>query len=57
MTWITTDNIQRVITPKAGNSLMVLVFANCIMVLRKFFEQLSDYRVDTNILQKSLFSP
>ena len=56
MTWIIIDNIQRVVTPKAGNSVMVLVCANCIMVLRKYFEQFSDYRVDTNILQKSLFS-
>ena len=33
MTWITTDNVQRVVTPKAGNSeLWFLCLANCIMV-------------------------
>ena len=34
MTWITIDNVQRVVAPKAGNSeLRFLCFANCIMVI------------------------
>ena len=34
MTWITTDNVQRAITPKAGNSeLPFLCSVNCIMVI------------------------
>ena len=63
MTWITTDNVQRMITPEAGNSeLPFLCFANCIMVIyicTKFQENISNsfqVRVDTNILQKSLLS-
>ena len=58
MTWITTVNVQRVVTPKAGKSGLQLCFANCVLhkVSRKYLEQFSSYRVDTNILQKSLFS-
>ena len=34
MTWLTTDNVQRVVTPKAGNwELRFLYFANWIMVI------------------------
>ena len=63
MTWLTIDNVQRAVIPKASKSeLWFLCFANCIMeiyiciVSRKYLEQFSSYRVDTNILQKSLFS-
>ena len=45
MTWITIDNVQRVVTPKAGNlELQVLSLANCIMVINictKFQENIS----------------
>ena len=56
MTWITIDNVQRVETPKAGNSkLRFLCFADIYLhkVSRKYLEQFSSYRVDTNIFQKS----
>ena len=59
MTWITVDNVQRVVTPKAGKSeLKFLSYANSIMhkVSRKYLQQFSSYRKDTNTLQKSLFS-
>ena len=62
MTWITTDDVQRVVTPKAGKSeLRFLSFANyCDLhlhkVSRKYLKQFSSYRLDTNTLQKSLFS-
>ena len=46
MTWITTDNVQRAVTPKAGKSeLQFLSFANCIMVIHiclKFQENISN---------------
>ena len=60
MTWITIDNVQRALTPKTG---VVLVFCKLYhgdihlhKIPRKYLEQFSSYRVDTNILQKSLFS-
>ena len=63
MTWITTDNVQKAETPKAGVRVTVLVFCKLYhddihlhKVSRKYLEQFSSYRVDTNILQKSLFS-
>ena len=63
MTWFTTDNVQRVVTPKAGNSeLQFLCFAYYIMVIyicikcQENILKFSIYRVDTNILQKPLFS-
>ena len=59
MIWITIDNVQMAETPKAGNSeLQFLCLANCIMVIYiciKFQENISN-RVDTNTLEKSLFS-
>ena len=46
MTWITTDNVQRAETPKAGKpELRFLCFANCIMVIYiciKFQENISN---------------
>ena len=46
MTWITTDNVQRAVDPKAGISeLWFLYFANCIMVIYiciKFQENISN---------------
>ena len=62
MTWTTIDNVQRVVTPKAGKSeLQFLNFANCIIVIYiciKFQENISNIcqvTEDTNTLQKSLF--
>ena len=46
MTWLTSDNVQRVVTPNANNSeLLFLYFANCIMVIYlciKFEENISN---------------
>ena len=46
MTWITIDNVQRVVTPKEDNlELWFLCFANCIMVIYifiKFKENISN---------------
>ena len=63
MTWITIENVQRAITPKAGYSVTNLVFCKLYdgdiylhKVSRKYLEQFSSYRVGTTILQKSLFS-
>ena len=46
MTWITIDNVQSVVTPKAGKSeLQFLHFANLIMVIYiciKFQENISN---------------
>ena len=46
ITWITTDNVQRAVTPKAGNSeLGFLCFANCITMIYiciKFQENISN---------------
>ena len=60
---IATDNVQKVVTPKAGSTeLPFLCSANCIMVINiciKFQENITNsfqVIVDTNILQKSLFS-
>ena len=45
MTWITINNVQRAVTPKAGNSeLQLLCFAHLIMVIYiciKFQENIS----------------
>ena len=64
MTWITIDNVQRAETPKASKwELWLFCFAKLYhsdihlhKVSRKYLEQFSSYKVDTNILQKSLFS-
>ena len=61
MTWITIDKVQRAEIPKAGNSVTVFVFCKLHhgdehLHSRKYLEQFSSYRVDTNMLQKSLFS-
>ena len=63
MTWITIDNAQRTVTPKAGISVTFLVFCKLYYgdihlhkVSRKYLKQFSSYREDINILQKSLFS-
>ena len=65
MTWITIHNVRRAVIPKAGNaeSRFLLCFVNCIIVIyfcikfhKKYLQQFSSYRLDTNILQKSLFS-
>ena len=49
MTWITIDNVQRAVTPKAGNSeLRFLCFANSIMVIYiciKFRENISVFKL------------
>ena len=48
MTWITIDNVQRVVTPKAGtcnSELWFLCSANCTMVIYiciKFQENISN---------------
>ena len=63
MIWITTDNIQRVVIPKAGDSeLWFLCFANCNIVnvhlpkvSRNYLEQFSSYRVDTNNYKNHYF--
>ena len=63
MSWITMNNVQRTIIPKACTSeLQVLCFAHHIMMIyicikfqENISEQFSSYRVNTNILQKSLF--
>ena len=58
MTWITINNVQRVVTPKADNSeLLLLYFANCVMVIyicimfQKYLEKCSGYRVDAYITE------
>ena len=63
MTWITSDNVQRAVSPKAGNSELWLMFCKLYhddiylhKVSRKYLIQFSSYNMDTNILQKSLFS-
>ena len=62
MTRITINNVQRLATPKAGNSVIVLVFCtlyygdtHLYKVSRKYLGQFSCY-TNTSILQKSLFS-
>ena len=45
MPWITINNVQRAVTPKAGNSELCLCFAQCIMVIYiciKFHENISN---------------
>ena len=58
MTWITIDNVQRAVTPKAGNSeLQFLCFANCIMVIYiciKFQEIISNSFQVTEWTQKKI---
>ena len=63
LTWVTSDNVQRAVTSKAGNSVLRLEFCKLFhgdihlhQVSRKDLEKFLSYRVDTNLLQKSLFS-
>ena len=45
MTWITIDNVQRAITPKAGNGFCILQIAFAMMVIYiciKFHENISN---------------
>ena len=62
-TRITICNVQRVVTPKAGNSVMVLVFCtshhvdiHLHKVSRKYLEQFSSYRADTYITEITIFN-
>ena len=70
MTWIIIDNVQRAVILKVGKSEFMVLFVSkqdvfCKLyhgdihlhkVSRKYLEQFSSYRVDTNTLQKSLIS-
>ena len=63
MTGITIYNVQKVVTPKAGNSeLWFLCSAHHIMVIyicivsRKYLKQFSSYKVDIYITDITIFN-